>query len=57
VKDRLNPHALDHLGHLWQHFRKGEQQYRVTETVRVVTGRDPETLEQFFRANAESFSS
>lgn len=55
VKERLNPHALDHLSHLWQHFRKGEQRYRATDTVRAVTGRNPQTLEEFFRANAGSF--
>jgi uncharacterized protein YbjT (DUF2867 family) len=56
VKERLNPHALDHLTHLWQHFRKGEQRYRTTDTVRAVTGHNAQTLEEFFRANAESFS-
>ena len=55
VKERLNPHALDHLSHLWQHLRKGEQRYRATDTVRAVTGRNPQTLEEFFRANAGSF--
>ena len=55
VKDRLNPHALDHLSHLWQYFRKGERRYRATDTVRAVTGRNPQTLEEFFRANAASF--
>jgi uncharacterized protein YbjT (DUF2867 family) len=55
VKERLNPHALDHLSHLWQHFRMSEQRPRTTDTVRAVTGRNPQTLEEFFRANAESF--
>ena len=57
VKERLNAHALDHLTHLWRHFRKAEERYRRTDTVRVITGRNPQTLEEFFRANAESFSS
>jgi uncharacterized protein YbjT (DUF2867 family) len=57
VKERINPHALDHLTHLWQSFRKNEERYRTTDTVRVITGRNPQTLEEFFRANAESFSS
>ncbi len=56
VKERINPHALDHLTHLWQHYRKTEEGYRTTDTVRVITGRNPQTLEEFFRANAESFS-
>lgn len=60
VKDRINPHALDHLSHLWQYFRssatrKGEEQYRITDAVRLVTGKDPLTLEQFFKSNAEAF--
>lgn len=54
VKERINPHALDHLTHLWQYFRKGEEQFQVTDAIRVVTGRDPQTLEQFFRANAKA---
>jgi uncharacterized protein YbjT (DUF2867 family) len=60
VKDRINPHALDHLSHLWQYFRtsatrKGEEEYGVTDAIRAVTGRDPLTLEQFFTSNAEAF--
>ncbi len=55
VKEHLNPHALDHLSHLWQNFRKGEWRYRPTDTVRAATGRDPQTLEEFFRQNATSF--
>ncbi len=55
VRARINPHALDHLTHLWQSFRKGEVPYQATGTVRSVTGRTPQTLEEFFRANAEFF--
>ena len=57
AKERLNPHALDHLGRLWQSFRDGEQPYRKTDTVRRVTNRNPQTLKEFFRANAASFGS
>ena len=53
VMERINPHALDHLTHLWQFFRRGEEHYQATDAVRVVTGQDPQTLEQFFRANAK----
>jgi uncharacterized protein YbjT (DUF2867 family) len=56
VKERLNPHALDHLTHLWQSFRKGEQRYQATDTVRTVTGRNPQTLEEFLRENAGFFA-
>ena len=54
VKQRINPHALDHLTHLWQYFRKGEERYRATDAIRAVTGRNPQTLEEFFRENAAS---
>ena len=58
VRERLNPHALDHLGHLWQYFRKGGGQHQhPTDTVRAVTGLSPQTLEEFFRANIDSFGS
>jgi uncharacterized protein YbjT (DUF2867 family) len=56
VKVRINPHALDHLTHLWQSFRKGAVRYQATGTVRSVTGRNPQTLEEFFRANAGFFA-
>jgi uncharacterized protein YbjT (DUF2867 family) len=54
VKERINPHALDHLTHLWQYFRKGEEHFQATDAIRVVTGRNPQTLEEFFLANAKS---
>lgn len=57
VKERINPHALDHLGHLWQYLRKGKTEFRPTDTIRAVTGRNPQTLEEFFRANAPAFAS
>jgi len=57
VKERINPHALDHLTHLWQYLRKGEERFQVTDAIRVVTGRDPLTLEEFFRSNAEFINS
>lgn len=56
VKERIGLHALDHLTHLWQYYRKGGQRYQRTDTVQVVTGRNPETLEEFFRANADSIT-
>jgi uncharacterized protein YbjT (DUF2867 family) len=56
VKERINPHAVDHLTHLWQYFRKGEGRFQATDTVRAVTGSNPQTLEEFFRANAASFA-
>ena len=56
VKERLRPHALDHLSHLWQNFRKGEERYQTTDAIRVVTGRNPQTLEEFFRKNSAFFA-
>lgn len=56
VKERINPHALHHLSHLWQYFRNSKEQHQATDTVRAVTGRNPQTLEEFFRANAGSFA-
>ena len=55
VKDRLNPHALDHLSHLWQYFRNSENRFQTTDVVRLLTGRNPQTLEEFFRNNAGFF--
>jgi uncharacterized protein YbjT (DUF2867 family) len=57
VKDRINSHALDHLTHLWKYFRTGEQRFQPTDTIRAVTGRDPQRLEEFFRANAKAIAS
>jgi uncharacterized protein YbjT (DUF2867 family) len=54
VRERLNPHALDHLTHLWQYFRKNKGRHLATNAIREVTGRNPQTLEDFFRANANS---
>ncbi|MBZ5579622.1 MAG: NmrA family NAD(P)-binding protein [Acidobacteriia bacterium] len=56
VKERLGPHALDHLSHLWQTFRKGEERYQTTQAIRIITGRNPQTLEEFFRENAGFFA-
>jgi uncharacterized protein YbjT (DUF2867 family) len=57
VKDRLRHHALDHLSHLWQTFRKSDERYQSTDAIRTVTGRNPQTLEEYFRENAKVFAS
>ncbi len=54
VKERIEPHGLDHLTRLWQYFRRGERPVYATDAIRVVTGRDPLTLEDFFRTNANA---
>jgi hypothetical protein len=53
---RRDTHALDHLTHLFRYFRKGEERFQATDAIRVVTGSDPRTLEEFFRSNAEFIS-
>ena len=55
ARERINGHAVDHLSHLWRYFRTREHQARHTDVIREVTGRSPQTLEEFFRANAKSF--
>jgi nucleoside-diphosphate-sugar epimerase len=56
MRNYLNPHALDHLSHLWRYFRSTERQSgdaprKVTDTVRTLTGGQAQTLSDFFRAN------
>jgi uncharacterized protein YbjT (DUF2867 family) len=57
AKERLNPHALDHLTHLWQSFRTNHKRRQPTTVIREVTGRSPQSLGEFFRANAGYFGS
>ena len=57
LKERLGPHALDHLSHLWRTFREGEERYQTSDAIRLVTGRNPQTLEEFFGKNAKVFAS
>jgi uncharacterized protein YbjT (DUF2867 family) len=56
VKERMNPHALDHLTHLWQYFRGRDQRRSPTDAIRAITGQNPQSLEEFFVANANAFS-
>jgi uncharacterized protein YbjT (DUF2867 family) len=56
VKEQLGPHALDHLSHLWWTFRKSGERYQSTSAIRMVTGRNPQTLEEFSRENVGSFA-
>jgi uncharacterized protein YbjT (DUF2867 family) len=57
VEGRINPHALDHLAHLWQFFRTSgkDVDFRVSGAIAALTGSAPQTLEQFFQINAEAF--
>lgn len=56
MSKQINPHALDHLAHLWKYFRNSKEPRQATNAVRDVTGRDPQTLEEFFRANTKTLS-
>ena len=60
MRGHINPHALDHLSHLWQYFRSTGRQSDdgvpgVTDTIRTITGSPAQSLEDFFRANAAEF--
>ena len=62
MRGHINPHALDHLSHLWRYFRScdrrsDDEARHVTDTIRTVTGSRAQTLEDFFRANAAEFGS
>ena len=56
AKGRLNPHALDHLSHLWQNFRKREERFQATDAIRMIAGRNPRAFEDFIRDNAHFFA-
>jgi uncharacterized protein YbjT (DUF2867 family) len=55
AKERINAHAVDHLSHLWRYFRTREYQAKPTDVIQEVTGRNPQTLEEFFQANLRFF--
>jgi len=59
MRSHINPHALDHLSHLWQYFRsterRSEEPRAVTDTIPAITGSRAQTLEEFFRVNAKEF--
>ena len=60
MEERINRHALDHLSNLWRFFRtsgirKGEQGFEVSNIIEQLTGQRPQTLDEFFRLNADSF--
>src|ERR1700735_2415244 len=49
MRGKINPHALDHLSHLWRYFRSteirsGEGARGVIDTIRTVTGGRAQTL-------------
>src|SRR6202046_4836347 len=61
VRGHLNPHALDHLSHLWRYFRsterRSEEACGITDAIRTITGSRAQTLKEFFRANTAEFGS
>jgi len=52
----FRPSLFCPFSHLWRTFRKGEERYQITDAIRVVTGRNPQTLEAFFREKARFFA-
>ncbi|WP_433964498.1 NAD(P)H-binding protein [Tunturiibacter gelidiferens] len=61
MRGHINPHALDHLSHLWRYFRsterRSEEARDVTDTILTLTGSRAQTLEDFFRADRAEFGS
>ena len=56
VRDQItDAHIVDYLVHLWRYFRTTKDEFCATDTIRALTGRTPQTLEQFVRANAQAF--
>jgi uncharacterized protein YbjT (DUF2867 family) len=58
VKERINPHAVDHLSSLWRYFRSAGRPKagpEIGEPIQRVTRQQPQTLEEFFRLNAAAF--
>jgi uncharacterized protein YbjT (DUF2867 family) len=57
VGERINPHALDHLSKLWKYFRTSGlgTSDRANDGIRAATGKPPQKLEEFFKANAKAF--
>ena len=48
------------ISNLWRFFRtsgirKGEQGFEVSNIIEQLTGQRPQTLDEFFRLNADSF--
>lgn len=50
----LNPHAIEHLSHLWRFFRTaglnpGADEYAIPDTIETIGGAKPKTFEAFVR--------
>lgn len=56
----INPHALEHLSHLWRHLRTrsaAEQRgYRVSEAIAEIGGATPKRFRQFLQEQAGAFT-
>jgi uncharacterized protein YbjT (DUF2867 family) len=58
VRDRVNPHAVQHLSNLWRYFRTAglaKAGPEVAEPIRRTTGRQPQSLVEFFKLNVAAF--
>lgn len=58
VRDRVNPHAVQHLSSLWRYFRTAglpKAGPEIGEQIVRLTGRQPQSLEEFFKLNVAAF--
>jgi uncharacterized protein YbjT (DUF2867 family) len=58
VRDRINPHAVHHLSSLWRYFRTAslpKAGTEIGEQIARITGRQPQSLEEFFKLNVAAF--
>ena len=58
VRDRINPHAVQHLSSLWRYFRTAglaKASPEVAEPIQRITGKQPQSLEEFFKLNVAAF--
>jgi uncharacterized protein YbjT (DUF2867 family) len=58
VRERVNSHAVGHLSSLWRYFRtegRAKSGPEVGELIKRITGREPQSLEEFFRLNVGAF--
>jgi uncharacterized protein YbjT (DUF2867 family) len=54
VRERVNPHAVNHLSSLWRYFRtagRSKSGPEIAQPIRNLTGKQPQSLEEFFRLN------
>jgi len=58
VQARINAHAVQHLSSLWRYFRTAglpKSGPEIAEPIQRITGRQPQSLEEFFKLNIAMF--